>query len=72
MSAGDPNYEESPDIEDIIALLRPFKKLADQLDKFISRESKPDDWPIWGFNSADLTYGDFRKVKAFFDEQGLT
>lgn len=42
--------------------LQPFARLADELS--VDMGSKPNDRPIWGFNGAELTYGDFRRARA--------
>lgn len=42
--------------------LKPFALLADELS--IDMSSRPNDRPAWGFNDAELTYGDFRRARA--------
>ena len=53
--------EKDERIAALEAGLKPFALLADELS--IDMSSKPDDRQIWGFNSAELTYGDFRRAR---------
>ena len=39
--------------------LKPFAELAAAM----SDNPKPDDWIAWGYNSADILYGDFRAAR---------
>lgn len=39
--------------------LKPFAEVAAAM----SDNPKPDDWIAWGYNSADILYGDFRAAR---------
>lgn len=46
-------------IDRLEAALKPFAELAAAM----SDNPKPDDWIAWGYNSADILYGDFRAAR---------
>lgn len=48
--------------------LEPFAKLAEAM----AENTKPDDWISWGYNDADLLYGDFRRARAALQPTGKT
>lgn len=46
-------------IDRLEAALKPFAEVAAAM----SDNPKPDDWIAWGYNSADILYGDFRAAR---------
>jgi hypothetical protein len=60
---------KAAEIERLTKALEPFDKLYAESVKPLSmdfadcpRDPRPDDHVAWGFNSADITWGDFRRA----------
>lgn len=50
------------------AVLKPFARLADEMRS----STKADNTAVWGYNNAELTYGDFRRARAARLSSGRT
>jgi len=56
--------QPSGEVERMREALEPFAKLGALFLDPDNQATKGDDRPVWGYNSIDLTYGDFRRAFA--------
>ena len=56
---------------ELVEALKPFSRLADAMSEQ-TPDIKADGRVVWGYNDADLTYGDFRRALAALSKAGVS
>jgi hypothetical protein len=59
------NYGMIAAVPELLAALKPFAALAGQLP-----DDRKDESPVWQYNDAVLTFGDFRRAAAALERAG--